>query len=69
VLRYHILRLMLFQRMCGFNTFMYFSPTPFDIVGFSDPTTVGTVVAGVKWVFIVFSILPIDRVSRRRLLP
>lgn len=28
--------MMLFQRMCGFNIFIYYSSTPFPIVGFSD---------------------------------
>ncbi|CAN9444951.1 unnamed protein product [Alternaria alternata] len=60
--------IILFQRMCGFNTFMYFSSTPFDIVGFSDPIAVGTVVAGFKWSFTVLSILLIDRVGCRELL-
>ncbi|KAI1568367.1 myo-inositol transporter 1 [Pyrenophora tritici-repentis] len=60
--------IMLFQQMCGFNTLMYFSSTLFDIVGFSDPIAVGTVVAGVNWIFTVLSIFLIDRIGRRRLL-
>jgi len=54
--------------MCGFNTFMYFSSTPFDIVGFFDPIAVGTVVAGFKYSFTVFFILLIDRVGCHGLL-
>jgi MFS transporter, SP family, solute carrier family 2 (myo-inositol transporter), member 13 len=60
--------LMFFQQFCGFNTLMYYSSTLFDIVGFSDPIAVGTVVAGVNWIFTVLSIFLIDRVGRRRLL-
>jgi SP family myo-inositol transporter-like MFS transporter 13 len=40
--------LMAFQQFCGFNTLMYYSSTLFDIVGFSNPIAVGTVVAGTK---------------------
>ena len=39
-----------------------------DIVGFSDPTTVGTVVAGFRWSFTVLSIFLFDRVGCRGLL-
>ncbi|KAH7070690.1 myo-inositol transporter [Paraphoma chrysanthemicola] len=60
--------LMFFQQFCGFNTLMYYSSTLFDIVGFSNPIAVGTVVAGVNWIFTVLSIFLIDRVGRRRLL-
>jgi MFS transporter, SP family, solute carrier family 2 (myo-inositol transporter), member 13 len=37
-------------------------------VGFSNPIAVGTVVAGVNWIFTVLSILVIDRICRRRIL-
>lgn len=60
--------LMFFQQFCGFNTLMYYSATLFDIVGFSNPVAVGTVVAGVNWIFTVISLQLIDRVGRRRLL-
>ncbi|PPJ52539.1 hypothetical protein CBER1_10177 [Cercospora berteroae] len=60
--------LMFFQQFCGFNTLMYYSSTLFDIVGFSNPIAVGTVVAGVNWIFTFLSIFIIDRVGRRRLL-
>ncbi|KAJ0363551.1 hypothetical protein COL154_002738 [Colletotrichum chrysophilum] len=53
---------------CGFNTLMYYSSTLFQIVGFSNPIAVGTVVAGTNWIFTVLSIFLIDRVGRRRLL-
>ncbi|WQF84180.1 Putative major facilitator, sugar transporter, major facilitator superfamily [Colletotrichum destructivum] len=60
--------LMAFQQLCGFNTLMYYSSTLFDIVGFSNPIAVGTVVAGTNFIFTVLSIFLIDRVGRRRLL-
>ncbi|KAI7090494.1 myo-inositol transporter [Hortaea werneckii] len=60
--------LMFFQQFCGFNTLMYYSSTLFDIVGFSNPIAVGSVVAIVNWIFTVLSILLIDRIGRRRLL-
>jgi MFS transporter, SP family, solute carrier family 2 (myo-inositol transporter), member 13 len=60
--------LMFFQQFCGFNTLMYYSSTLFDIVGFKNPIAVGTVVAGVNWIFTILSILIIDRIGRRRLL-
>jgi SP family myo-inositol transporter-like MFS transporter 13 len=41
--------IMWFQRMCRFNTCMYSSSTPFDIVGFSAPIAVGTIIPGFKW--------------------
>ncbi|KAJ0340768.1 hypothetical protein KNSL1_011412 [Colletotrichum chrysophilum] len=47
---------------------MYYSSTLFQIVGFSNPIAVGTVVAGTNWIFTVLSIFLIDRVGRRRLL-
>lgn len=47
---------------------MYYSSTLFDIVGFSNPIAVGSVVAIVNWIFTVLSILLIDRIGRRRLL-
>jgi MFS transporter, SP family, solute carrier family 2 (myo-inositol transporter), member 13 len=59
---------MFFQQFWGFNTLMYYSSTLFDIVGFKNPIAVGTVVAGVNWIFTILSILIIDRVGRRRLL-
>ncbi|KAF6827322.1 myo-inositol transporter [Colletotrichum musicola] len=60
--------LMAFQQFCGFNTLMYYSATLFDIVGFSNPTAVGTVVAGTNFIFTLLSIFLIDRVGRRRIL-
>lgn len=47
---------------------MYYSSTLFQIVSFSNPIAVGTVVAGTNWIFTVLSIFLIDRVGRRRLL-
>ncbi|GKT55975.1 myo-inositol transporter [Colletotrichum tofieldiae] len=60
--------LMAFQQLCGFNTLMYYSSTLFDIVGFSNPIAVGTVVAGTNFIFTVLSIFVIDRIGRRRIL-
>lgn len=60
--------LMAFQQFCGFNTLMYYSSTLFDIVGFSNPIAVGTVVAVTNWIFTVLSIFLIDRIGRRRIL-
>lgn len=60
--------LMAVQQLCGFNTLMYYSSTLFDIVGFHNPVAVGTVVAGVNWIFTILSIFLIDRVGRRRIL-
>lgn len=37
-------------QFCGFNTLMYYSSTLFDIVGFSNPIAVGSVVAIVNWI-------------------
>jgi SP family myo-inositol transporter-like MFS transporter 13 len=60
--------LMFFQQLSGFNTLMYYSSTIFDIVGFKNPVAVGTVIAGVNWIFTILSITIIDRVGRRRIL-
>ncbi|RFU30441.1 hypothetical protein B7463_g5913, partial [Scytalidium lignicola] len=60
--------LMFFQQFCGFNTLMYYSATLFDIVGFTNPIAVGTVVAGTNWIFTVLSLQFIDRIGRRRIL-
>ncbi|KAK3641103.1 hypothetical protein LTR56_011549 [Elasticomyces elasticus] len=54
---------------CGLMFFQAdYSSTLFDIVGFSNPIAVGSVVAIVNWIFTVLSIFLIDRVGRRRLL-
>lgn len=60
--------LMFFQQFCGFNTLMYYSATLFDIVGFTNPVAVGTVVAVTNWIFTVLSLQLIDRIGRRRIL-
>jgi SP family myo-inositol transporter-like MFS transporter 13 len=65
--RYHV-RDTALTSSAGFNTLMYYSSTLFDIVGFSNPIAVGSVVAVVNWIFTVLSIFIIDRVGRRRLL-
>jgi MFS transporter, SP family, solute carrier family 2 (myo-inositol transporter), member 13 len=60
--------LMAFQQLCGFNTLMYYSATLFQIVGFSNPIAVGTVVTVTNWIFTILSIIFIDRIGRRRIL-
>ncbi|KAF4774628.1 myo-inositol transporter [Colletotrichum scovillei] len=61
--------LMAAQQLCGFNTLMYYkSQGLFQIVGFSNPVAVGTVVAGTNFIFTVLSIFLIDRIGRRRIL-
>lgn len=55
--------LMAFQQFSGFNTLMYYSPTLFAIVGFSNPIAVGTAVAATNWIFTVLSIIFIDRIG------
>ncbi|KAL2879813.1 hypothetical protein SGCOL_004857 [Colletotrichum sp. CLE4] len=60
--------LMAAQQLCGFNCLMYYSASLFQIVGFSNPIAVGTVVAGTNFIFTVLSIFLIDRIGRRRIL-
>lgn len=50
------------------KTNRYYSATLFQIVGFNNPVAVGTVVAGVNWIFTILSIKFIDRIGRRRIL-
>ena len=52
----------------GFNALIYYSPTLFALVGFSNPVAVGTVIAGTNFIFTIVSLLLVDRVGRRRIL-
>lgn len=60
--------LMVISQMSGFNTLMYYSSTLFDMVGFSNPTAVGIVVAGTNFLMTWVNMMVIDSVGRRRLL-
>ena len=60
--------LMVISQLSGFNTLMYYSSTLFDMVGFSNPTAVGIVVAGTNFIMAGVNMMVIDGVGRRRLL-
>lgn len=60
--------LMVISQLSGFNTLMYYSSTLFDMVGFSNPTAVGIVVAGTNFLMTWVNMMVIDSVGRRRLL-
>ncbi|KAH8898909.1 general substrate transporter [Thozetella sp. PMI_491] len=59
--------LMAISQLCGFNALMYYSPTLFALVGFSNPVAVGTVIAGTNFIFTWINLMIIDRVGRRRI--
>ncbi|GES63586.1 general substrate transporter [Aspergillus terreus] len=60
--------LMVISQLTGFNALMYYSPTLFSTVGFSNPTAVGLVVAGGNFIMTGVNMAIVDRVGRRRLL-
>ncbi|KAF5985078.1 myo-inositol transporter [Fusarium coicis] len=60
--------LMVTQQLYGFNTMMYYSSTPSQIVGFDNLIAVGTIVTATNWIFTFASIFLIYRVGRSRLL-
>lgn len=60
--------LMVISQLSGFNTLMYYSSTLFEIVGFSNPTAVGIVVAGTNFIMTWVNAMIIDSLGRRRLL-
>lgn len=60
--------LMVISQMSGFNTLMYYSSTLFEMVGFSDPTAVGLVVAAPNLVMTFVNMVLVDRLGRRMLL-
>jgi SP family myo-inositol transporter-like MFS transporter 13 len=60
--------LMAISQLGGFNSLMYYSSTLFALVGFSDPVAVGTVIAGVNFIFTWVNLMLVDRIGRRRIL-
>lgn len=60
--------LMAISQLGGFNSLMYYSPTLFALVGFSDPVAVGTVIAGTNFLFTWVNLMLVDRAGRRRIL-
>lgn len=60
--------LMVISQMSGFNTLMYYSSTLFALVGFSNPTAVGLVVAGTNFVMTAINGFVVDPWGRRRVL-
>lgn len=60
--------LMVISQISGFNTLMYYSSTIFDMVGFSDPTAVGLVVAAPNLIMTFVNMILVDRLGRRKLL-
>ncbi|KAJ8129027.1 hypothetical protein O1611_g4606 [Lasiodiplodia mahajangana] len=60
--------LMAISQLAGFNSLVYYSPLVFSLVGFTNPVAVGTIVAGVNFVFTFVNLLLVDRVGRRRIL-
>jgi SP family myo-inositol transporter-like MFS transporter 13 len=60
--------LMAISQLTGFNALMYYSPTLFKLVGFSNPVAVGSVIAGTNFIFTLVNLLLVDRVGRRRVL-
>lgn len=60
--------LMVISQMSGFNTLMYYSSTLFALVGFSNPTAVGLVVAGTNFVMTFINAMFADPWGRRKIL-
>ncbi|KAJ9129747.1 Myo-inositol transporter [Pleurostoma richardsiae] len=60
--------LMAISQLGGFNSLMYYSPTLFALVGFSDPVAVSTVIAGTNFLFTFVNLMVVDRIGRRRIL-
>ncbi|KAF2024515.1 general substrate transporter [Setomelanomma holmii] len=60
--------LMVISQMSGFNTLMYYSSTLFALVGFSNPTAVGLVVAGTNFAMTILNALLADPWGRRKIL-
>ena len=55
------------QQFCGWNTLLYYAPTLFKSVGFSNSVVIGLVISIVNFVFTLFALYIIDRVGRRRI--
>jgi MFS transporter, SP family, solute carrier family 2 (myo-inositol transporter), member 13 len=60
--------LMVISQMSGFNVLMYYSATLFSIVGFSNPTAVGLVVAGTNFIMTFLNGMLVDPWGRRKVL-
>ncbi|KAJ2993493.1 hypothetical protein NUW58_g1825 [Xylaria curta] len=60
--------LMAISQLAGFNSLVYYSPLVFSLVGFENPVAVGTIIAGVNFVFTFVNLILVDRVGRRRIL-
>ncbi|KAF7552454.1 hypothetical protein G7Z17_g4316 [Cylindrodendrum hubeiense] len=60
--------LMAISQLTGFNALMYYSPVIFNLVGFSNPVAVGTIIAGTNFIFTFVNLLLVDRAGRRRIL-
>ncbi|KAL6712697.1 hypothetical protein ACN47E_000574 [Coniothyrium glycines] len=60
--------LMVISQMSGFNTLMYYSSTLFALVGFSNPTAVGLVVAGTNFIMTFINAMFADPWGRRKIL-
>ncbi|KAF4552865.1 Myo-inositol transporter-like protein [Elsinoe fawcettii] len=60
--------LMVISQMSGFNTLMYYSSTLFALVGFSNPTAVGLVVAGTNFIMAGVNGWIVDPWGRRKVL-
>lgn len=60
--------LMLIQQCCGFNAFMYYSPTIFSALGYQDPIFVSISIALTNFVFSLLPFLILDKLGRRRTL-
>ncbi|KAK9418071.1 putative Major facilitator superfamily (MFS) profile domain-containing protein [Seiridium unicorne] len=60
--------LMAISQLCGFNSLMYYSPTIFAEIGFSNPVAVGTIIAAVNFFFTFINLILVDRIGRRRIL-
>jgi MFS transporter, SP family, solute carrier family 2 (myo-inositol transporter), member 13 len=60
--------LMVISQMSGFNTLMYYSSTLFALIGFSNPTAVGLVVAGTNFIMTFANGMMVDPLGRRRVL-
>ncbi|KAL8292806.1 hypothetical protein RQP46_000500 [Phenoliferia psychrophenolica] len=59
--------LFIVQQLCGFNTLLYYSSVLFGAVGFSNPSAVGILIAGVNALMSVVSMFTMDKLGRRRI--
>ncbi|TYJ55725.1 hypothetical protein B9479_003633 [Cryptococcus floricola] len=54
------------QQLCGFNTLMYYSATIFAMVGFTNATAVGLVIASINLIFTLVALKIVDPLGRRK---